>query len=131
MACGVIYASSLVFPSCGCSSPAAPTLSRNLLASRPTAALPNGLSGSPVCAAVSQPTHTVSTCHCDEHGKRRARSGARKCVCQPTCLPGSVGPTPPPACSDDGSRRRRNQRRTAELGEAVAKRSLELVALAS
>lgn len=63
MAWGVIYASSLVFPSCGCCSPAALMLSRNLLASRPTAAFPNGLSGSPVCAALSQPTHAVSTCH--------------------------------------------------------------------
>lgn len=66
MACGVIYASSLVFPSCGCSSPAAPMLSRNLLASLPTAVLPKGLSGS----LLSVPTHTVSTCHCDECGKQ-------------------------------------------------------------
>lgn len=98
MACGVIYASSLVFPSCGCHSPAALMLSRNLLASCPTAVLPNGLSGFPVVAAVSQPTHAVSACHGGKCGKWRGRSRTQ-CVRQPTCLPGSVGPTPPPACS--------------------------------
>lgn len=86
---------------------------------------------SAVCAAVSQPTHAISTCHYDEHVKQRARSGAKKCVCQPTCPPCSVGPTPPRACSDYGSERRRNQRRTRRLREAVAQRSLELVARAS
>lgn len=57
MACGVIYASSLVFPSCGCSSPAALTLSRNLFASHPAAVLQNGLSGS-LSVLLSPSPHT-------------------------------------------------------------------------
>lgn len=71
-----------------------------------------GCLGLPSVVLSPRPPTPYQPVHCDECGKQRARSGANKCVCQPTCLPGSNGSTPPPACSDYGSERRRNQRRT-------------------